>query len=159
MCHLKRLKYSCILRNSAVHHYQIILNIHNIVAKTWFIQLTYNVRHAKIHVRISIAILEQLCLNCYVNTLNCIISILPGNRLECVRVFCLLEACPLEDSSARPWGCARPQQVARASAGPWTLSTRGVNRRRQIGSSVSLDAGFGLHLRQQKPSRMGIELL
>ena len=29
----------------------------------------------------------------------------------------------------------------------------------QIGSSVSLDARCGLHLRQQKPSRMGIELL
>ena len=43
MCHRKRLKYDCILKISASHHYQIILNIDNIIAKTWFIQLTYKV--------------------------------------------------------------------------------------------------------------------
>ena len=42
MCHLKRLEYIYIPKISASHRYQIILNIHNIIAKTCFIQLTYN---------------------------------------------------------------------------------------------------------------------
>ena len=41
MYNLKRLKYMCILKISASRRYQVILNIHNIIPKTWFIQLTY----------------------------------------------------------------------------------------------------------------------
>ena len=43
MYHLKPLKYIYILKIAVSHRYQIILSIHNIIAKTCFIQLTYNI--------------------------------------------------------------------------------------------------------------------
>ena len=82
MYHLKRLKYVCILKISASHRYWII---HNIISKTLFIQLTYNVTK---NVRISSD--TRTVVSCYVSTINCIISMLPGNRLECVCVLCLI---------------------------------------------------------------------
>ena len=67
----------CILEISTSHRHQIILNIHNIISKTWVIQLTYN---SLKNVRISSD--TRAVVSCYASIINCMISMLPGNRLE-----------------------------------------------------------------------------